>query len=133
MKRNLSILFLLFLLACGHKAPPPGKPDLDGPEVKILYPLEGDTIWRDTTVVVDAIDRGSRVALVEIYLNGVKKATDSLEPYEFPLYIDSLQDTVYSLRAKAKDVWDNWGSSPIIRFHVVHLKGEGKDGENKED
>ena len=107
-------LWLALLLGCAKVAKPPGKPELQGPQVAILWPGDGDTV-RDTVVVrVYAFD-SSGVAVVGLRVDGEEVGVDSTSPYEIPWDTRELYDTEHVLRAWALDRWDNPGESPGVR------------------
>lgn len=104
-------IFLLLFLSCAKKAPPPGKPDTDPPEVEIIYPEPNSFVSGTTLVKVEAKDR-SKIIYVEAFLDNNSLGQDSQTPYIFKfLPIDS----IHFLSAVAVDEWDNKGKSKKVK------------------
>ncbi len=106
---------VLVALACAHVAPPPGKPELDGPRLRFIYPRNGDTVSGLVQVAVEAWDT-SGVALVKLSADGEELGADSSEPFIFWWTTDTLYDQAHTLRAEALDRWDNKSSASIKIF-----------------
>ncbi len=111
-------IIAILITACGHKAPPPGKPDISPPIVKIIYPENGDTLSGDTIKVKTSIKDSSRIKEIQLILDGqsilTTHDTDSLF-----FSTGELSDTIpHTLVIRARDEWDNWGISPPVRFFV---------------
>jgi len=111
--RRLALGFLL--AGCAHVAPPPGKPELDGPRLRFIYPRNGDTLSGLVQVAVEAWDT-SGVALVKLSADGEELGSDSAEPFVFWWRTDTLYDQAHTLRAEAFDRWDNESSASIKVF-----------------
>jgi len=107
--------FLIFLVFCGRKEPPPGKPELIGPEIRILSPEEGDTVKGKLKVIADVKD-SSGVKLVRVLIDQTEAGVDSEPPYEFEIPIRNLKDTLHTVQILAEDKWDNTSSKEIRIF-----------------
>jgi len=113
-------VFALFLLitiltgSCGRKAPPPGKPDVDGPVLEIRGISPGDTLSDTVNLSVEAHDK-SGISFVSLFVDGSEVLRDSVSPYEFNWNTTELEDTLHEVMAKGIDKWDNWGESPKIK------------------
>ncbi len=107
-------MIFIFLIAfgCAYKAPPPGKPDFDPPEIKVLNLKDKDTI-RDTLKVEVKVEDKSKILWVKMIVNGEEFAVDTLKPYEF--FIPP-PDTIWKLMFKAMDEWENLGSSKLFKI-----------------
>jgi|Deesub1362B_J571_1020462.scaffolds.fasta_scaffold00043_5 hypothetical protein len=125
--RKGKILFLLFLCFsfCAKKAPPPGKPDIDPPDVEIVSPENGAFVSGTTLVKVNAKDR-SKVIYVEAFADKNSLGQDSSEPYIFKFLPF---DSIHFLSAVAIDEWDNRGKSGRIKVINKDFK---RDTTNKE-
>ena len=122
------LLGFALALACAHVAPPPGKPELEGPRLRFLYPQKGDTVSGLVQVAVAAWDT-SGVAVVKLFADGEELGADSAEPYTFWWRTDTLYDEPHTLRAEALDRWDNKSSASI---KVFTLNGnEPPEGKSK--
>ncbi len=118
MKRLIITAIITLLAACGHKEAPPGKPDISPPEIKILYPANGDTLVEDTVKVKASIVDSSKIVQIQLILDGsVVVTTGDTDSLFFST--ENLTDTIsHSLAIRAKDEWDNWGVSPAVRFFI---------------
>ncbi len=108
-------LTLALVLSCAHMAPPPGKPELEGPRLQFLYPQNGDTVSGLVQVAIEAWDT-SGVALVRLSVDGEELGADSVPPYTFWWPTDTLYDEPHTLRAEALDRWDNKSAASIKVF-----------------
>lgn len=100
------------LVSCGHRAPPPGKPDATPPELRWLYPAEGTVIHPGDSVgvVFEAVD-SSDVVRALLKVGGVIVAGDSTPPLELLWIVDTArfhptQETLV-LVLEVADFWDN--------------------------
>ncbi len=118
--RRLIVLSVIFAVAvaCGHKAPPPGKPDIEPPVITVLYPSNGETLSIDTVHIKLKIEDKSPIKIMRIVLDGkVYKSTGKVDSLFFTT--DSLVDSLpHKFVIKASDVWDNWGASPSVKFYL---------------
>ncbi len=118
MRKLVIPVFLSLLTGCGHKAPPPGKPDTLAPVIRIIYPAEGDTVKEDTVYVKAEISDSSKVTRFQLILDGNTAVTTSDTDSLF-FTTGSLEDTLYhSIILRAMDEWDNWGTSPPVKFFI---------------
>lgn len=119
MRRFISVSFIfLIIAACGHKVPPPGKPDIGPPTITVLYPASGETLSVDTVHIRLKIEDESPIKLMRIELDGkVYKSTNDMDSLFFTT--DSLVDSLpHNFIIKASDVWDNWGASSPVNFYL---------------
>lgn len=110
MKDKILFIILIFSF-CAKKAPPPGKPDIDPPEVEIVSPENNAFVSGTTFVNVNAKDK-SKIVYVEAFLDGNSLGQDSNPPYIFKFFPF---DSIHFLNAIAVDEWDNKGRSGKIR------------------
>lgn len=130
-KFTLLPFLLVFLATCGYKAPPPGKPDWTPPQVKVVFPEEGDTIFSDTSVIFSVLDE-SPVKKVILLINGRTISQDSVQPLSLLISVDSLKDTQNEIKIKAVDLWDNMGESlPVKVFRVLSEKDHNNHGKSE--
>lgn len=116
---------IIFLAFCAKKAPPPGKPDTDPPEVEIVFPEEGAFVSGTTLVRINVKDK-SKVIYVEGFADKNSLGQDSSEPYVFKFLPF---DSIHFLSAVAVDEWDNRGKSGRIKVINKDFK---RDTTNKE-
>jgi subtilisin family serine protease len=88
-------------------------PDTTPPTVKITgYAISGQYM----TVTVSASDaNGGKVVKVQLYVDGVLKATDTASPWSFQIYVGSWKKgSSHFLKAKAYDAAGNVGTSSQV-------------------
>ena len=112
-------MVLALSLACAKVGSPPGKPELAGPAVRIVFPLAGDTVSDTVEVLVEAVDP-SGVSRVILRADGEDIGADSTAPYRVAWPTGSLYDQVHWLVAIAYDRWDNEGRSDTIRIFTLN-------------
>ena len=123
------VIFMLFFLGCGSRMPPPGKPDIDPPVVKITYPGEMDTVKGTVYVKYNYEDR-SLPRLVSLYVDGIRTVLDSMQFMDSLMFkSDTLLDGIHRLQVVAQDKWDNVGKSKVVS--VVTSNGNKKEGEDE--
>ncbi|KKQ72227.1 MAG: fibronectin type III domain-containing protein [Candidatus Peregrinibacteria bacterium GW2011_GWC2_39_14] len=110
-------------------------PDIVAPVAQITSPATGSTV-SGTAVVVDvnATDAVG-VTKVELYVDGVLKATDTTSLYSFTLDTTTLSNASHALMAKAYDAAGNVGSSTSLNVTVnnVVVTPGGDDDENDDE
>ncbi len=106
--------------------PPPGKPELEGPDLKILEPSEGDTVWDTLKVRVEAEDP-SGVRWVQVYLDRQSMGRDSAAPFEIVTPLPEIPDTLHRLRVEAIDRWENKSRVQITLFTRHHTPAAPSD------
>ncbi len=130
------LLFSLFAFSgCGSKMPPPGKPDIDPPRIKITYPRSMDTVKGSIYIKYSYEDKSS-LKWIRLYIDGIKSLLDSSLSDSLLFKSDTLYDGVHKLMLEAKDRWDNVGKSKTVAVITVNgnkkeEKDEGMDGEHK--
>ncbi len=112
-------MFFLACAACAKVGSPPGKPELVGPTVRIIYPANGDTVSDTLGVLIDAIDP-SGISRVVLRADGEDVRADSLPPYEIAWPTRDLYDQEHLLVAIAYDIWDNEGRSDTVRVFTLN-------------
>ena len=124
---SFSVLASIFLTisACAHRLPPPGKPEIEGPEIKILNLNELAEVSDTLRLHVEATD-SSGVKFVRVGIDGKLLAADSTAPYEFILDVSSLSDTLHTLEVSATDSWDNRSS---LKLRIIK-KSNKESSEN---
>lgn len=105
----------LITLSCAHRLPPPGKPEIAGPEIRVLNLNELAEVSDTLKFTVEAID-SSGVKFVRVGIDGIFIEADSSEPFEFILDVSNLSDTVHTLDISATDTWDN---SSSLRLKII--------------
>ena len=92
-------------------------PDTTPPTVAITAPTTNTSLTGTTTVAVTATDDVA-VAKVEVYVDGVLKASDTASPYSATLDTATITDGAHSLTAKAYDVAGNVQTSSSVSVSV---------------
>jgi len=90
-------------------------PETKPPTVSITSPRNGSVQGSSFDVKIAAYDE-SGVQRVELYVNGTLKNWSAESQVTFSLF--GLSDGEYELQAKAKDYYENVGSSEIVRVTV---------------
>jgi len=116
--RQCFVAFVL-LLACAKVGAPPGKPELAGPAVRILWPSPGDTVSDTVKVLIEALDP-SGVSRVLLVADGEEIGSDTGAPYQIAWATASLYDEPHWLLALAYDKWDNEGRSDTVRVFTLN-------------
>ncbi len=134
-RSSVFILLGLLLLSCASRMPPPGKPDIDPPSIKIVSPKNGDTL-RGVFYVKYIYRDKSPLAKFWLFIDSRKVVEDSILRDSIELHTDSLLDTVHFLHAEAMDKWDNRGKSNTVRVFTLlgkrrEKKNEGMDREHQ--
>ncbi len=135
MRTEWCLFALIGLVACGHKAPPPGKPDTTPPEVRLVHPPDGVVLQQGDTVafVFEAVD-SSEVVRAVVRVGGQTVAADSTPPLELLWVVDT---AVFHPAAETLEltleVWDYWDNVARISRKIVVTgvqpagQQEGKD------
>lgn len=114
--RRLTFAFLaFFIMSCGYKAPPPGKPDVNPPQIRITFPQEGDSLYADTTVNF-LINDESAIKKVALLVNEKVVSVDSIPPFSLEIKLETIQDSVATVKVRATDLWDNTGESRPVKI-----------------
>jgi len=103
-----------------------GPPDLLPPTVAITAPAAGATVGGSVTVAVDAGDDSGIVSLVELFVDGMLKASDGAPPFSFPWDTLTAADGAHTLTAKAYDPAGNVGTSPGVPVTVLNQPAGGE-------
>ncbi|MDI6851321.1 MAG: Ig-like domain-containing protein [bacterium] len=112
-----------FIISCGYKTPPPGKPDVNPPQIKITFPEEGDTIYADT-IVNFFINDESAIKKVALLINEKIVSVDSIPPFSLEIKLETIQDSVATVKVRATDFWDNTGESRPVKIFRPLVKEE---------
>jgi subtilisin family serine protease len=91
--------------------------DTTPPTVSISSPASGATVTGTATVSAIASD-ASGISVVEFYLDGVVKGSDTTSPYTFGWNTTAVANGAHSLVAKAFDTWNNMGTSATVTVTV---------------
>jgi subtilisin family serine protease len=102
-----------------------GTPDTTPPAVSITAPSAGATVAGTVTVSATASDNGGTVSLVELYVDGALRASDSSAPYSFAWDTLSVANGSHALVAKAYDPSNNVGTSATVSVTVSNGGGGG--------
>jgi uncharacterized protein YkwD len=97
--------------------PPPPPPDTQAPTVSITRPSSGAILSGQTNIDVSAQDN-SLISRVELYVDGVIKATDVVSPYSFFLDTTTMTNGSHTLYAKAFDQAGNQGISATVTVNT---------------
>lgn len=93
---------------------PTPTPDTTGPNVFITNPQNGSTISKNSTVTISAnASDSSGVSLVEFFVNGQLKCSDTNESYTCAWNVPSKPKVTYTLSAVAHDTLGNFASTSI--------------------
>lgn len=89
--------------------------DLIKPTVSITSPLNGATVARNSTLIINAqASDNVRVSKVEFYLGSSLLHTDTTAPYSYSYKLPGKRNTTYTYRARAYDSVGNVAnSSPV--------------------
>jgi hypothetical protein len=87
--------------------------DTTPPTVSITSPVDGQTLWSGTNVMVVAWDDVG-VTQVSLYVDGVLYGTDSSAPYTFSFNAKKLSKGTHALTAKARDAAGNSATSTAV-------------------
>jgi hypothetical protein len=87
--------------------------DTTPPTVSITSPVDGQTLWSGTNVMVVAWDDVG-VTQVSLYIDGVLYGTDSSAPYTFSFNAKKLSKGTHALTAKARDAAGNSATSTAV-------------------
>lgn len=123
------LLFLLFYpVGCGSRMPPPGKPDIDPPKLKILYPKDMDTV-KGLIYVRYSYEDKSPLLWIQLYVDGRRTFLDSSLIDSIPFISDSLYDGIHKVWLQAIDKWDNLGKSKPVR--IITLNGNKREDKDE--
>ena len=92
-------------------------PDVIAPAVALSGPVAGSTVSGTISITATASDNVA-VSKVELYVNGVLKATDTASPYTFSWDTTLLANGVYPLSAKAYDAANHATQSTTLTVTV---------------
>jgi hypothetical protein len=95
--------------------------DTTAPTVSITSPVDGTSLWSDTSVSVVASDNVG-VTQVSFYIDGGLQATDSSAPYSFGLSARKLSRGTHILTAKAWDAAGHVATSAAVTITVTPRK-----------
>ncbi len=112
------------MLACGHRAPPPGKPDVTPPQVNLIRPPEGALLRpNDTVAFVLEVTDSSEVVRAVVRINDRVVVADSTPPLELLWIVDTavFHPTAETLQLTL-EVWDYWDNVARVSRKVV-VKG----------
>ncbi len=133
--RKLGIALMLLVSSCGYKAPPPGKPELEGPKITIIEPHEADTV-KDTACVVFKAHDPSKTARAALFVDGTSVSELKIAKPDTTvvgtLCFNSAEyyDGIRKIHVVAYDTWDNRGESGRITVYSLNGKvaeGGGRD------
>jgi hypothetical protein len=91
------------------------------PTVSITSPVDGASLWSDTSVNVMASDNVG-VTQVSFYIDGGLQATDSSAPYTFGISAKKLSRGTHILTAKAWDAAGHVATSAAVTITVTPRK-----------
>jgi hypothetical protein len=109
-------LLLYSLFAGGSPA------DTIAPQTSITAPASGATVSGTATVTAYATD-ASGVSVVEFWLDGVKKGSDTSSPYTYAWDTTTATNGSCTLQTKAYDTWNNMGTSATVSVTVNNVTG----------
>ncbi len=112
--RRLTIFFSLFLLwSCEDD-----KGDKSDPEVSIISPASGTTVYEIVTITCEATDN-KEIDFVQFFVNdSLDSFLVSTEPYIFEWNTNNLENGTYSIKAIAQDASGNSAESSPISLTV---------------
>jgi len=96
-----------------------------GPTVTITAPTEGANVTGNVAVRA-TVQREGGTTPVELWVDGVKKASDPAAPYTFTWNADSVTDGAHTLTVKATDGYDRQGSKSVTVYvdHTVPSRSQ---------
>jgi subtilisin family serine protease len=102
-----------------------GAPDVTPPTVSISAPAAGATVSGTVNVAASASDNSGVVTLVEFFVDGVLKASDSSAPFGFAWDTLTASNGAHALTAKAYDasIPFNVGTSAPVNVTVQNQAG----------
>jgi hypothetical protein len=103
--------------------PGSGIPDTAPPGVSLTAPAPGSTLSGVVTVSASASDNSGIVTLVEFFVDGTLKASDSVAPFSFAWDTLAASDGAHVLTAKAYDPSHNVGTSASVGVSVKNQPG----------
>ena len=118
---SLAVVFLL-IAYCARKAPPPGKPDLDPPQVVIISPHPGDTVAGTVPIILQISD-ASEISFTSILVDGRQIMSDTCARDSFWLDTAPYAETLHTIVARATDFWDNSGESRPVEVFISRQAG----------
>ncbi len=104
--------------------PPGGATDLTPPAVSITAPAAGAVVSGTVTVSANASDDSGIVTLVEFFVDGALKASDTTAPFSFAWDTLTAAEGARSLTAKAYDPSNNVGTSAAVAVTVRNQAAE---------
>ena len=107
--------------------PAGGNPDVTPPSVSVTAPAAGSTLSGSVTVSAGASDNGGIVSLVEFFVDGSLKASDTTAPYSFAWDTGTASDGAHTLTAKAYDPSSNVGTSAGVGVIVQNQPTGGSE------
>ena len=106
--------------------PAGGPPDVTGPSVSLTAPAAGATVSGTVTVSAGASDNSGIVTLVEFFVDGVLKASDTAAPWAFSWDTLTAANGSHTLTAKAYDPSNNVGTSASVPVTVSNQATGGE-------
>ncbi len=103
-----------------------GPPDTTLPTVSISAPLAGSTLSGSVPVSANASDNSGIVTLVEFFVDGALKASDTQAPFSFAWDTLSASNGSHTLTAKAYDPSNNVGTSAGVAVTVSNQPSGGE-------
>jgi hypothetical protein len=100
-----------------------GAPDVTLPTVSITAPDAGATVSGTVNVAASAADNSGVVTLVEFFVDGALKASDTAAPFSFAWDTLTTSSGVHTLTAKAYDASSNVGTSLAVNVTVQNQTG----------
>ena len=92
--------------------------DTDGPDIRILSPSDGDTLYSNTLIEIEISDQ-SEIKTATYYVDDVQIAEKSSSPYNEMWYSGYwAPDESYSLKVVAEDILDHIGYSNEVTVFV---------------
>lgn len=106
--------------------PAGGPPDVTVPSVSITAPASGSTVSGTVAVSASASDNSGIVTLVEFFVDGVLKSSDTAAPWAFSWDTRTAANGSHTLTAKAYDPSNNVGASASVPVTVSNQAAGGE-------